>query len=220
MAKWPALTIQSGVVKQKTTTDFLSVGAGIAITGLSTTARDLLTPTAGDLIFNTTNNELEWYSGGTWRTPLYGTALPLSYLDGTIDGVRPISRMYLTNGSGDTIPVGRICYISADRAVSQSKADSINTAKATFISLDEIEDAEDGNFARNGTVPIPPSQQYGNTWVAGDQIYVSDATAGYLTNIAPTTSNHFIVVIGWVITIIDGTAYLDMSDGIVCMQIP
>jgi len=132
---------------------------------------------------------------------------------------RPCQVMSLTDPSGQ-IKEGSVVYISGDYRVSLSLANSDETARMFAICKADIE-KDAGDFYRDGTVPIPYQAQGGDPWQAGHQIWVSDVTAGLLTNRKPRTSGHFEVPVGWVLnTPENGIAYLDMGRGDCITRIP
>ena len=129
-------------------------------------------------------------------------------------GRRPPQLIKLTNNSGGTINAGEVVYISGVYEVTKSKADNASTAKMFAVCAATVTTGNDGYFYRDGTIPIASGQQGGGTWTAGDQVWISEATAGLLTNTAPVGTGNFEVLVGWVLnTPSGGIAYLDMNRG-------
>jgi len=80
-----------------------------------------------------------------------------------------------------------------------AKADSLTTLRGACVAISTTQCAYSGKY------------QFGSTqsWTAKDVLYVSNATAGAILNAAPTTSNHFIQIIG--VAIDDKTILINPS---------
>jgi len=99
------------------------------------------------------------------------------------------SHLRVRNISGATIPDGSPVYISgADQGlptIELAKADDINTLNAVSIATHDIDDTSNGYTTVTGAVNDVDTSGFG----PGDSLYVSDSTAGVITNVRPKSPN-------------------------------
>jgi hypothetical protein len=103
----------------------------------------------------------------------------------------------VANASGGIITRGQATRSDASGSVLLAKADT--DADAQFIGAVRdsfILPAVNGLIQLDGTITVPVALQLGGAWAGGDKIYLSDATAGSYTNVAPTSTGSFIVRVG------------------------
>lgn len=95
------------------------------------------------------------------------------------------------------VTTGFVGYVSANNTILKAKADSMSTAKVVGVNSGtagelEVAGAVDAQFVA------------GLTLAAGDFVYLSAATAGQLTNVAPTTDGQVVLKVG---VVLNTTAY-------------
>jgi hypothetical protein len=86
--------------------------------------------------------------------------------------------------------VGQLGYVSAAGTLSKAKADSVTTAYVFGVA--PTSNPTTTSFIA-GTMKIALDA---GTYNPGDRLYLSDATAGQATNVAPSTSGHVVAPIG------------------------
>lgn len=102
----------------------------------------------------------------------------------------------LTNNSGGTLTQGTAVYISGSNTFGSAQADAAGTSTVFgVVSAASIANSATGEVATSGVVTVPTGKQTG-TWVANDIIYLDPATAGKLTNVAPSTTGQYAVEVG------------------------
>jgi len=99
------------------------------------------------------------------------------------------SHLRVRNISGQTIPDGSPIYITgADQGlptIDLAKADDISTLSSVSIATHSIENNTNGYTTLTGAVNDVDTSQFN----AGDPLYVSDSTAGIITNQRPKSPN-------------------------------
>lgn len=86
--------------------------------------------------------------------------------------------------------VGQLGYISAAGAVTKAKADALSTSYVVTV-------APASNPTTTGYVAGSVKMALdANTYNPGDRLYLSDATAGQVTNVAPSTTGHVVAPVG------------------------
>lgn len=107
----------------------------------------------------------------------------------------------ITNGQGSSITQGQAVRYStaADNTVLLAQANSAANAKAWIGAVRDtsIANGVAGLIQTNGLITIPTALQEGGAWARGDEIFLSPTTAGRYTKVAPTTSGHVILRVGW-----------------------
>jgi hypothetical protein len=88
-----------------------------------------------------------------------------------------------------TPAVGEVGYLSANNTWAKAKADALYEGTASTLSLSGSQSC---------------LLVAGLTLTAGDTLYLSDATAGRFTNVAPTTTGHYVYPLG---VLVDTTSY-------------
>ena len=92
---------------------------------------------------------------------------------------------------------GEVGYISGNNTWAKAKADSLTT-----VAVLGAYNGVSGTVVTHGEVSLLFVS--GLTLSAGDPVYLSSATAGRVTNVAPTTTGHFEYVIG---RVLDASGY-------------
>lgn len=107
----------------------------------------------------------------------------------------------VTNVQGSTITQGQaIRYATgADNAVVLAQADSEANAKAFLggVRDSSIDHNNSGLIQHGGLLRIPAALQEDGPWLRGDQIYLSAATAGRYTKVAPVASLSVVLQVGF-----------------------
>ncbi len=104
-----------------------------------------------------------------------------------------ISPGLVTFTAAEQIDAGMFAYISGNNSVSKAIATSLAASKVVGLAEAQILAAASGTIDTGDGAPLATMQlATGLTVNAGDDIYLSDATAGYGTNVAPTTSGRVV----------------------------
>jgi len=100
------------------------------------------------------------------------------------------SSLGTSTGSGQYIPGSSLTpeklYYQGASGLTLAKADSSTTVPGICISISTTQCVYSGTYRFSAT----------QSWTVGGAIYVSDATAGSLTQTAPTTTGHFVQRVG------------------------
>jgi hypothetical protein len=101
--------------------------------------------------------------------------------------------------------------------VQYAKADAETPSQSTIgVMLETVADNGKGYVIESGNIyqVNATGSQFGEVWAAGDTLYLSAATAGYLTKTEPVTPNH-LVIIGRVIVAhaTEGVIDINVSNG-------
>jgi hypothetical protein len=105
----------------------------------------------------------------------------------------PIVQISLT--AGENIVAYQVCYVKSDGKVYLAKANSATTMPAIFIAQAAVNINNAGNFMAEGYIT-----NAGWAFTPGQSLFVSEATAGLVTNTAPSSSTNQIQVVGIAIT--------------------
>ncbi len=98
-----------------------------------------------------------------------------------------------TMTAGENLTIGQLCYLKSDGKWWKAKADAIGTMPGMAIAAASITADEAGVFA------LPGAFVRDDTWnwtTLGGFIYVSEATAGVVTQSAPATTGNQVQIIG------------------------
>lgn len=94
--------------------------------------------------------------------------------------------------AGGGIAQDNVCYVDSSGHLAQAKADASSTLPGVCIAPAAIGAGSSGPCQVNGIYKMGSNP----SWTIGGLIYVSDATAGALTQTAPSTSNHYVQIVG------------------------
>jgi hypothetical protein len=140
-----------------------------------------LTPTVG------THSEGKIYWDATWKT------LSLNLEDNVNLQLGQETQAYVYNGTGSAIDDGKVVYITGATAggvptIALAKADSEATSFVLGVvtSSPNIGDGEYGYVTIRGHVNDLDTSAFS----VGDSLYLSETTAGELTNVAPSAGNY------------------------------
>lgn len=149
-------------------------------------------PEAGQLFFRTTDGALLKFDGAAWVELDAGTA------SGGVTAV---------NGEGTGLAVGEAVRVApgSDGTVVRARADSEVNAFVVGLAEAAIAAAGSGRVV-TGQGGVETAQfETGLTLAAGDEVYLSSAVAGALTNVQPTTTGEIVKVVG---SLWDASAYV------------
>jgi len=99
-----------------------------------------------------------------------------------------------TNTTGVTLAQGAPVYNGSGN-INLARANASATARVLGLNSASCLAGATATILTHGVATIAASVQTG-TWVDGDEIYLDDATAGKLTNVAPTTAGTFALPVG------------------------
>jgi hypothetical protein len=111
--------------------------------------------------------------------------------------------MKVRNVSGSTIANGTPVYLSGRTGnrpnIYPARSDSDTTSGVIGITTQDITSPSDGfvtivGYVRQIKTDYSGSGNWGTTWSAGDNLYVSKTVAGQLTNVEPTAPHHSDIV--------------------------
>lgn len=112
------------------------------------------------------------------------------------------TRLYVRNQTGSTIVKGKAVYISGTSGgltpkalISLARANAESTSTCIGLTAHDIENSTEGWVTIKGYFPVTPSLGFTST----DTVYLSETTAGEVTNVKPSSPN-LSVVIGTVTT--------------------
>ncbi|MCK5600277.1 hypothetical protein KAR91_00220 [Candidatus Pacearchaeota archaeon] len=132
----------------------------------------------------------------------------LSFYDSQTDSKLNIGseiRIKIRNISGSPIPDFTPVYqtgaVGNRAAVDLARANSVFTSRVIAVTTNLVGDNTNAAATTGGTINgvDTDGSPYGEVWVAKDEIFLSAATAGWLTNVAPTGDN-IVTSIGYVLT--------------------
>lgn len=149
-------------------------------------------PEAGQLFFRTTDGALLKFDGADWVELDAGTAS---------GGVTA------TNGEGTDLEVGEAVRVDtgSDGTVVRAQADAEANAFIVGFAKETIVSAGSGKIVTVQGGVETAQFETGLALAAGDEVYLSPATAGALTNVQPTTTGEVVKVIG---VVWDASAYV------------
>jgi hypothetical protein len=149
---------------------------------------------ATTLLFETSPGAVTPATGKLWWNASDDT-LNIGLSNGVVLQVgAEISPLY-RNQSGASMANGAVVYVVSSTGdnptVELAKADAIATSKVIAVTTQTIAHGTDGHCTKIGrvrdinTTGTPVSE----TWVDGDQLWLSPTTAGTMTNVEPTTTS-------------------------------
>lgn len=101
----------------------------------------------------------------------------------------------LTATAGNSFSAGTLGYISAAGTVTLADSSAEISSKSMLVmATATISGGASGVFAVAGSVPVTS-----HGFTLGLPLFVDDSTTGAVTTIAPTTTNHFLRVIGYAV---------------------
>lgn len=130
--------------------------------------------------------------------------LDLGMPDGVTLQIGQENQLKARNNTGSTILNGSPVYESGmlgnRPTIALARGDSEATGSVMGLVTQDIADNADGKVTTSGYVRNidTTGAPFGETWADGDQLWVSKATAGYLTNVEPSAP-HFSDLIGTVV---------------------
>lgn len=110
-------------------------------------------------------------------TSITAPSADLSYCGPTIQGT-----------AGETTGIGDVCYMKNDGKYWKAKADAAGTASAVVMATGTINANATGLFLLWGL--LRNDAGWGGALTVGGMLFLSDATSGAITQLAPTTSGH------------------------------
>ncbi len=127
-------------------------------------------------------------TGMKWAAASGGALIPGTVADDTYTG--PTATMT----AGENLVIGNVCYLNSSSKLMKADADAIATSSAQFIALGTI------NTDATGTVGLPggflrDDSGY-NFGTVGGLVYLDTATAGAVTQTAPSGADDVIQIIG------------------------
>lgn len=134
---------------------------------------------AGTLFYDTTDDELAFYDS----------------ISGTKLNIGSEMRTKVRNSSGvaiaDFTPVYSTGALGNRATIDLAKADAEATSMVIAVTTNLIGNNSDGSATTAGTINEVDTDgsPYGETWLDGQEIFLSAATAGALTNVPPTGNN-------------------------------
>ena len=145
---------------------------------------------------------------GTWATIGGGGDMLKSTYDTDNDGIVDNAEsmtVIARNSTGSTIYKGTIVYFSGATGnrpnMVKAKADSEATSAQTFgVTAADIANNADGQILTLGLIDTLDTRTSAtnpftsDTLAAGDVLYLSPTTAGYVTNVKPSAPNHMVYV--------------------------
>lgn len=131
------------------------------------------------------------------QTPLAHGPDKHSALDSTPDSDHSCNGPTGTHTAGTNLVFGDVCYMGLDGKMEKAKADVVGTSFAWVMALATINEDASGAFA------LPGAYVRDDTWdwpTIGQPVFLSAATAGALTQTAPSATNNIIQIIGIVVS--------------------
>lgn len=99
--------------------------------------------------------------------------------------------IYLQNDEATLVSTSEVMYINSSTGkLKRAKADSIITAKAAFLAVEEIASGAFGPFQMGGVIHTSLG------FAPDNECFLSATTAGAITTTPPATPGHFITRIG------------------------
>lgn len=173
-----------------------------AVNSLGLTAITAPAHAAGTLFYDTDDDELAFYDSDSSTKLNIGSEM----------------RTKVRNNSGSPIadftPVYQTGAVGNRATIDLAKADVESTSMVYAVTTSLIGNNTNASATTRGTINgvDTDGSPYGETWVAGDEIFLSATTAGDLTNVAPT-GNNMSVSIGHVLTAANNGSFEVKIDG-------
>ncbi len=120
-----------------------------------------------------------------------------AYIGGGASGEEVVITCY--NDTGDQIIKGSICYVSDDNGgtpmIALAKADAVATTRGMLVMpKDDIDDEGTGEC-----VVIGPVDEFSEL-TTGMPVYISEASAGVITQTIPSTAGHYVRIAGYALS--------------------
>ena len=113
-------------------------------------------------------------------------------LNNSVDDLN-VSGLTMTSSAGETLSVGDIVYLNSDGKFWKTKADSESTSGGLIaLSTEALTVDAVGVFLLFGLF-----KDYSYSWTVGGKLYLSDDTAGDLTQTAPSDSGDIVRIVGF-----------------------
>jgi hypothetical protein len=143
-----------------------------------------------------------WSASGTWVLPAVTIGGTVTFSEnvalGFVDGLSADGNycgITVTGTSAQTLTFGQLCYKDTSGNWDLAKADSASTSSNELgICVSAVTGVCSTTILLYGTVR---ADSLYSTLTVGASVFVSDATAGQITQAAPTTSAHEIRIIGY-----------------------
>lgn len=151
---------------------------------------DISSPVEGLAYWQSTEDELNVYSGASWKAlsdkKQLLTAQPSS---GSYTGTA------VTLTAGDSVNFGDACYINSSGQAKLADADAAATANVTVVALETISASSSGKFLVSGTLTHTTNISI----TAGAAVYLSTTgtTGNTLTATKPSGTGDIVQVLGW-----------------------
>lgn len=112
---------------------------------------------------------------------------------GTLTGDHTASGDIITGTAGENLVFGNFCYLKSDGKFWKAKADAVGTTKGMLVmALETISATATGSFLKKGF-----ARDDTWNWTVAAEVWLSNATAGAATQTQPSTSNHFVRLLGY-----------------------
>ena len=119
------------------------------------------------------------------------TARQLITIDSTPDSDTTANGEKVTETAGENLAFGDVCYLKSDGKYWKTDADAAATMPGTLMALGTINADASGSFLRSGY-----ARNDAWNWTVGGLLYADTATAGGLTQTAPSGTGDQVQVIG------------------------
>jgi hypothetical protein len=168
----------------------LTASTNITISG---TTPNYTIGTTGSLLL--TNTVAPTYSAGTlWYNPTYQCLSVYDDISGTSIEVGQETVVRVRNNTGSTISDGQVVYISGalgqNPTIALAKADAELTSLTIGVATHSIPNNTVGKITISGLINDLNTSAFAD----GDALFLSSATAGSLTNVAPSSPNYVVPV--------------------------
>lgn len=181
-----------------------------------------ITGLANHIPFNTAPVSVPTVAGTFWWNDTDGT-LDLRLKGGSVTlplGQKQIVRV--VNKTGTNLLAAQYKAVRVTGAQGQrlkvelARADNdLNSATAIGVAAENIDNNQEGFITTSGMVSgiNTTGSLFGESWAAGDVLYLSPTTFGALTKVKPTAPQHLIVV-GWVVNpAVNGSIFVKVDNG-------
>jgi hypothetical protein len=186
---------------------------------------------SSDLIWSTADNEL--YVNGHVKlnslssAPTYAPGI-IYYKDGSFNAYNDEQDITLQigeefwvkvrNNSGIDITDGQVVYIDGSSGqaptVQLAQSNAVTTSFTLGVATHTIEDQSFGYVTTNGRVNGIDTTGGIESWVDGDEVYLSDTTPGALTNVKPTSPNADVIVGTVINAAVNGSLLVSITEPI------
>jgi hypothetical protein len=186
---------------------------------------------SSDLIWSTADNEL--YVNGHVKlnslssAPTHAPGI-IYYADGSFNAYNDEQDITLQigeefwvkvrNNSGVDITDGQVVYIDGSSGqaptVQLAQSNAVTTSFTLGVATHTIEDNSFGYVTTNGRVNGIDTTGGIESWVDGDEVYLSDTTPGALTNVKPTSPNADVTVGTVINAAVNGSLLVSITEPI------